>query len=159
MNEELKTIEDIIIDFFSRAGFPAEIKHISLKAKEKADEAPILVVNIKTNEAQMLIGKQGLVLADIQLLLRKLIKKNVGQEIFLNLDIDNYKKNKENYLRDLAEETADKVLATGLAKELLLSSPFDRRVVHTELADRLDVKVESIGIGEDRKIIITPIIE
>ncbi|MCK9577925.1 KH domain-containing protein [bacterium] len=159
MKEEIKTIEDIIIGFFSRAGFPAEIKHISLKEKEKEDEAPILAVNIKTSEAQMLIGKQGLVLADIQLLLRKLIKKSVGQDIFLNLDIDNYKKNKENYLREIAQEAADKVLATGLAKELLLSSPFDRRVVHTELANRLDVKVESIGIREDRKIVITPIIE
>ena len=159
MKEELKNIEDIIVDFFTRAGFPAEIKHISLKSKEKEDEAPLLVVNMKTNEAQMLIGKQGLVLADIQLLLRKLIKKNSGQEIFLNLDIDNYKKNKENYLREVAQEAADKVSATGLAKELLLASPFDRRVVHTELADRLDVKVESVGIGEDRKIIITPIIE
>ncbi|MFA6252385.1 MAG: R3H domain-containing nucleic acid-binding protein [Candidatus Paceibacterota bacterium] len=159
MKEELKNIEDIIIDFFARAGFLAEIKQISLKNKEKEDEIPLLMVNIKTNEAQMLIGKQGLVLADIQLLLRKLIKKNIGQEVFLNLDIDNYKKNKENYLREMAQETADKVIATGLAKELPLSSPFDRKIVHTELADRLDVKAESIGTGEDRRIIITPIIE
>ncbi|MFA5080219.1 MAG: R3H domain-containing nucleic acid-binding protein [Candidatus Paceibacterota bacterium] len=159
MKEELKNIEVIIIDFFNRAGFPAEIKHISLKAKEKEDEIPLLTVNVKTSEAQMLIGKQGLVLADIQLLLRKLIKKNVNQEIFLNLDIDNYKKNKENYLREIAEDTADKVSATGITKELALSSPFDRRVVHTELADRLDVKVESVGVGEDRKIVISPIIE
>jgi spoIIIJ-associated protein len=159
MKEELKNIEDIIVDFFTRAGFPAEIKHISLKGKEKEDEAPLLVVNIKTTEAQMLIGKQGLVLADIQLLLRKLIKKNAGQEIFLNLDIDNYKKNKENYLRELAQETADKVSTTGISKELPLPSPFDRRIVHTELADRLDVKAESVGVGEDRKIIVSPIIE
>ncbi|MCK9393280.1 MAG: R3H domain-containing nucleic acid-binding protein [Candidatus Paceibacterota bacterium] len=159
MKEELKNIEDIIVDFFNRAGFSAEIKHISLKGKEKEDELPLLTVNIKTLEAQMLIGKQGLVLADIQLLLRKLIKKNTEQEIFLNLDIDNYKKNKENYLRELAQETADKVVTIGVSKELPLSSPFDRRVVHTELANRLDVKVESVGVGEDRKIIISPIIE
>lgn len=156
MNEEFKNIEEIIFDFFDKAGFPVEVKSISKKVKES--EMPVLSINLKTSEAQMLIGKQGLVLADIQLLLRKLIKKNIGEEMFLNLDIDNYKKNKENYLRDVAQETADEVSSTGVTKELLLSSPFDRRVVHTELADRLDVKAESVGIGEDRKIIISPIL-
>jgi spoIIIJ-associated protein len=156
MNEEFKNIEEIVCDFFDRAGFPVEIKSISKKSKEK--DLLILAINLKTSEAQMLIGKQGLVLADIQLLLRKLIKKNIGEEMFLNVDIDNYKRNKENYLRDIAQEAADEVSGTGITKELLLSSPFDRRVVHTELADRLDVKVESIGVGEDRKIVITPIL-
>jgi len=156
MNEELKNIEGIIIDFFERAGFPVEIRNISKKVR--ADDLPILSVNLKTSEAQMLIGKQGLILSDIQLLLRKLIKKITEEDIFLNLDIDNYKRNKENYLRDVAQETADEVVATGKAKDLLLSSPFDRRVVHTELANRLDVSVESVGIGEERKIVISPML-
>lgn len=156
MNEEFKYIEDIIIDFFERAGFPIEIRGINKKTRE--NDLPILSVNLKTGEAQLLIGKQGLVLSDIQLLLRKLIKKKIGEEMFLNLDIDNYKKNKEGYLRDVAQEAADEVSVTRKPKELLLSSPFDRRVVHTELADRLDVTVESVGVGEDRKIVITPIL-
>ena len=156
MNEEFKNIEEIIFDFFERAGFSVEIRNISKKVRE--NDLPVLSINLKTSEAQMLIGKQGLVLSDIQLLLRKLIKKNTGEEMFLNLDIDNYKKNKEMYLRDIAQEAADEVISTGKAKELLLSSPFDRKIVHTELADRLDINVESVGLGEERRIVITPIL-
>ncbi|MDD4409135.1 MAG: hypothetical protein PHW52_00600 [Candidatus Pacebacteria bacterium] len=156
MNEEFKNIEEIIFDFFERAGFSVEIRNISKKVRE--NDLPVLSINLKTSEAQMLIGKQGLVLSDIQLLLRKLIKKNTGEEMFLNLDIDNYKKNKEMYLRDVAQEAADEVISTGKTKELLLSSPFDRKIVHTELADRLDINVESVGLGEERRIVITPIL-
>lgn len=157
MNEEFKNIEEIIIDFFSRAGFSVEIKNITRKNRD--NDLPVVSVNIKTNEAQMLIGKQGLVLSDVQLLLRKLIKKKIGEEMFLNLDIDNYKKNKENYLRDIAQEVADEVVKTKTSKEMLLSSPFDRKIVHTELADRLDVNAESIGEGEDRRILVSPILD
>lgn len=157
MNEEFKNIEEIIIDFFSRAGFSVEIKNITRKNRD--NDLPVVSVNIKTNEAQMLIGKQGLVLSDVQLLLRKLIKKKIGEEMFLNLDIDNYKKNKENYLRDIAQEVADEVAKTKTSKEMLLSSPFDRKIVHTELADRLDVNAESIGEGEDRRILVSPILD
>ncbi len=157
MNEEFKNIEEIIIDFFSRAGFSVEIKNITRKNRD--NDLPVVSVNIKTNEAQMLIGKQGLVLSDVQLLLRKLIKKKIGEEMFLNLDIDNYKKNKENYLRDIAQEVADEVAKTKTSKEMLLSSPFDRKIVHTELADRLDVNAESIGEGEDRRILVSPMLD
>jgi spoIIIJ-associated protein len=35
-------------------------------------------------------------------------------------------------------------------------SSFDRRIVHIELQQRNDVLVESIGEGEERRIIIKP---
>ncbi|MDD5569226.1 MAG: KH domain-containing protein [Candidatus Pacebacteria bacterium] len=151
--EETQIIKDAVNDFFARAGQDGEIKSFSLKQE---GENEILDINIRSNDAQMLIGKQGMVLSDIQLLLRKIIKKKLDREIFLNLDIDNYKKKKEDYLRDLAEEAANEVLTTKKEKELLLPSPFDRRIVHLELARRDNLIVESIGEGEERRIIIKP---
>ncbi|MFA5086223.1 MAG: R3H domain-containing nucleic acid-binding protein, partial [Candidatus Paceibacterota bacterium] len=91
-----------------------------------------------------------------QLLLRKVIKKETGKEFYFSLDIDNYKKNKEDYLRDVARSVADEVARTGREKELPFTSSFDRRVVHMELADRADVMTESAGEGEERKVIVKP---
>ncbi|MFA5714164.1 MAG: R3H domain-containing nucleic acid-binding protein [Candidatus Paceibacterota bacterium] len=150
--EQLENIKEIIKDFFVQVGFVVEVEG---KAEER-DGEDVLDINIKTVEAQALIGKQGLVLADIQLLLRKVIKKKTDKDFYLSLDIDNYKKNKENYLRDVAQSVADEVSRTGREKELPFTSSFDRRIVHMELADRKDVTTESVGEGEERKVIVKP---
>lgn len=150
--EQMENIIEIIKNFFNQVGFVVEVEG---KAEEREGE-DILDINIKTVEAQALIGKQGLVLADIQLLLRKVIKKKTDKDFYLSLDIDNYKRNKEDYLRDVAQSVADEVSRTGREKELPFSSSFDRRIVHMELANRKDVITESVGEGEERKIIIKP---
>ena len=153
--EEKEVIENIIKEFFLKAGTEAEIKKIYM---EKEEDKELLIVNVKTKEASIFIGKQGLVLGDIQLLLRKTIKKKTNKDYFLNLDIDDYKRYKEDYLREIAQNTANEAVKDKQEKELLMPSPFDRRIVHLESSKRIDVKVESIGEGENRKIIITPLL-
>ncbi|HNY36216.1 MAG TPA: R3H domain-containing nucleic acid-binding protein [Candidatus Pacearchaeota archaeon] len=152
--EEVENIKEIIKEFFLRAGFIVEVEGNCIN-REGED---VLEIDIKTGEAQNLIGKQGLVLADIQLLLRKVIKKKTDKEFYLSLDIDGYKKNKESYLRNIAQSVADEVSRTKREKELPYTSSFDRRVVHMELADRKDITTESIGEGEERRIIIKPVL-
>lgn len=146
--EELKIIEETVIEFFNKGGF-------NIESEIKAEE-DLLTVNVKTSEANNLIGKQGLVLADIQLILRKIIKRKINEDFYINIDIDNYKKNKENYLKDLAWNIADEVLKTGKEREIPLVSSFDRRIIHIELEQRNDVFTESVGEGEERKIVVKP---
>jgi len=150
--EELENIKGIIKDFFNQVGFEVEVDG---GAREREGE-DVLEINIKTPDAQTLIGKQGLVLADIQLLLRKVIKKKTDKDLYLSLDVDNYKKNKEDYLRDVAQSVADEVSRTKKEKELPFTSSFDRRIVHMALADRKDVTTESVGEGEERKVVVKP---
>ncbi|MFA5071834.1 MAG: R3H domain-containing nucleic acid-binding protein [Candidatus Pacearchaeota archaeon] len=152
--EEVENIKEIIKEFFLKAGFIVEVEGSCISR----DNEDVLEIEVKTAEAQNLIGKQGLVLADIQLLLRKVIKKKTDKEFYLSLDIDGYKKNKESYLRNVAQSVADEVSRTKREKELPYTSSFDRRVVHMELADRKDVVTESIGEGEERRIVIKPVI-
>lgn len=143
--EEIKNIVD---EFFKKASFEASVE------VEQKDN--LINIDIATSDAQTLIGRQGLVLADVQLLLRKIIKKKTSEESYVSVDVDNYKKNKENYLKDLAWRVADEVLKTGREREIPLMSSFDRRIVHIELQERNDVLAESVGEGEERKIIVKP---
>jgi len=96
-------------------------------------------------------------LSDIQLLLRKILKRKTDEDFFLNLDIDDYKKYKEDYIRELAQSAADEAVNQKEKKELPLAAAFDRRIVYLELSKRTDVQVESQGEGENRKIVITPL--
>lgn len=153
-DEELENIKSIVIDFFERAGYLITLESDVLTEGEQE----MLRINIRMDDAQKFIGKHGLVLSDIQLLLRKIIKKKTEKDIYLNLDIDNYKRNKEDYLKSIAQSAADEAVSTGREKELPLLSPFDRRLVHMELAQRTDVIAESVGEGEARRIIVKPIL-
>ena len=72
----------------------------------------------------------------------------------LSFDINDYQKNKEQYLRDLARTTADEVVLFKADKELPAMTPGERRIVHLELAERQDVVSESVGEGPERRVVI-----
>jgi spoIIIJ-associated protein len=79
------------------------------------------------------------------------------QKIFyLNLDIDDYKKKKIEYLKYLAKDLADQVSLTKEEKVLLPMSSYERRIIHSELSQRIDVTTESRGDGFERHIVIKP---
>ena len=153
LNEkELKLVEEKSKEFFNKAGL-----EVKLDIRYREEESDILEINVlDIEDAKMYIGKQGLILADIQLLLRKVIRKELGKEIYLTLDIDNYKENKINSYKSIANSAAEEVSLSAQEKILPPLSAYARRIIHMELAKRDDVITESIGLGEQRRIIVKP---
>ena len=88
--KDLKLINEKTREFFKKTGLDIELEIDYLQ--EEKDAVEINVFRIE--DAKMFIGKQGLILADLQLLLRKVIKKELDKEVYLSLDIDNYRRNK-----------------------------------------------------------------
>ena len=150
--KELQGIEEKSKEFFNKIGLDIDIEMEYLNEENDVIEMNIL----RIDDAKMFIGRQGLVLADLQLLLRKVIKKELDKEVFLTLDIDNYKKNKINSYKSIANSAAEEVLITGQQKMLPPLSPYARRIIHMELSKRDDVRTESIGIGEQRRLVVKP---
>jgi len=148
-NENLDKTKEITIEFFEKMTLPIEIE--SCKT-----EGQLLKVALLSSDAQTLIGYQGSNLADIQSLLARILRKKIDQEIILDIDINGYKNDKEQRFCDLAQDTADEVVSTGREKALFPMNAFERRIIHTELAKRNDVKTESIGEGDDRKVKVIP---
>ena len=146
--EDLKKIEEETIIFFKKMSFTVEAKAIL--------EDETLVVNIKTDEPRVLIGERGTILACVERLLKAILQKKLGQEFYLNADINEYKKKKAQYLRELAEEVADRVALTKEEESLPAMSSFERRIVHLQLALRPDIKTESIGEEPERRVIVKP---
>ena len=78
-------------------------------------------------------------------------KLNLEPIIF---DINNYHKERENIIIDLAKAAARKVVATKEPVTLPAMNAYERRLVHTEIGMRPDVKTESMGEGKDRCIVV-----
>jgi len=82
--------------------------------------------------------------------------KKTGKNFYLKLDINDYQKQRVEYLKNLARETADQVAFLKQQKTLSPMSSYDRRIIHEELSGRHDVATESSGEGEERCVVITP---
>lgn len=74
-------------------------------------------------------------------------------EVFI-LDINNYRRERERLISELAKAAARKVLLNREQVELPAMNGYERRLVHLELASRPDVKTESIGEGSERRVVI-----
>ena len=89
---------------------------------------------------------------DFNSLIRIMSKKlNLEPTVF---DINNYHKERENIIIDIAKAAARKAIATRESVTLPAMNAYERRLVHTEIGMRPDVKTESVGEGKDRCIVV-----
>jgi spoIIIJ-associated protein len=94
-------------------------------------------------------------MADLEHVVKIIAKKLNIEKV--NVDVNNYKKERERLLVELAKAAARKVLAEKKEIALPAMNAYERRIVHVELATRPDVKTESLGEGSDRHIVVKPL--
>ena len=146
MDEQIinKTIQDVL-DLLGISG-----TFDIAKSSEQID------VVLDTPESGMVIGYHGEVLEALQLILALSLAKKTGTFTRVSVDVGDYKKNRTEYLENLARQTKEKVLAEQ--KEFSLSGlkSWERRIIHTALTEDSEVLSESVGEGRERTLIIRP---
>lgn len=88
--------------------------------------------------------------------LARLISDKSGEETVF-IDINNYRRERENIILELARAAARKASATSQEISLPAMNGYERRLIHVELSAHPDVKTESVGEGRERYIIVKPI--
>lgn len=92
---------------------------------------------------------------DFKHLISVMARKDGGEHYFV--DINGYRKEREKLIADLAKAAAQKAVTTKTEVRLPAMNAYERRIVHTELSMRPDIKTESAGEGPDRSVIIKPL--
>jgi len=146
------TVSDIKIE----AGLSPIKKGQGDQQGEAKEEQDVININIKLEEPQILIGQGGQTLFEIQRLLKTILNRKLQKAFYLNLDINDYKEQKVEYLKDIVKDLADQVARTKEERALSPMSAYERRVVHAELSQRADITTESQGEGLARHIVIKP---
>ena len=116
-------------------------------------------VMASVDEAGFLIGKDGENLRALQHVFQLMFIKKTAEPLVsggLILDINNYYKEKEDYLQAFAKNTAQKVLETKKPAVLDPMPAFERRIVHITIEGIDGVVSESDGEGSERRIVIKP---
>jgi spoIIIJ-associated protein len=156
--EDADTVERVLTDLLSKMHMPAQIEALAptaLKGYEHGD-GPTLALNLRGPDLSNLIGRRGETLDSLQYLTRMLVAKELGYYVNVVIDVEGYKAHRVQTLQQLAHRMAERVTTTHKPAALEPMPPNERRIVHLTLRDHPDVRTESVGNGENRKVTIIP---
>jgi len=158
LEQKKSLLEETVKSLLDAMGFKANVYTSTDAMAQDGDEAgqPTITVEIQLEDSRYLIGKHGTNLAALQHLLRVMIKKKTDEKIYFKVDVNGYRQEHEQSIKRLASETAQKVLQDKKSMVLPPMNAYERRLVHTVLTDFEGIRTESMGEGEDRKVVIKP---
>ena len=114
-----------------------------------------LLLDVKTEDAGRLIGRQGQTLADMQYITNRLLFQQDPSSPKAMVDVGGYRAQAREALVKKAKDAAEKVRRWGDAVELEPLNAFDRRIVHHALKDDPDVETHSVEVeGSEKKAIL-----
>jgi spoIIIJ-associated protein len=147
-NKIKETVEELI----TKMGFEGSVE---IKKKTEGD-METFVCDIKTQESNFLIGQYGVNLQSLQHIARIMIRKKIQDKVNFIIDVNSYRTEKNDSVLKMANNLAQEAIREKRAVVLRPMAPYERRMVHLELSKNDKVKTESIGEGEDRRIVIKP---
>jgi len=121
-----------------------------------ADEDVIELIVPSTHLNGFLIGQRGETLRSLQQLIATTLKNREAELTRVNVDIADYKKQRNERLAQQVEEWAKSVRESGESMHLPPMSAAERRVVHQTLTDYGDLETHSEGEGRDRHVVLSP---
>lgn len=112
-----------------------------------------LDAKIDPKDTGIVIGKNGKTLDSIETVIRKIIKAK-SNKVKLNIDINNYKKRRDDKIVMLADKACKKVLKTRKSWNLKYMNSYERRLAHEQISkyDKLDSHSE--GIEPKRFVVV-----
>ncbi|MER1998264.1 MAG: RNA-binding cell elongation regulator Jag/EloR [Lysinibacillus sp.] len=120
-------------------------------------EGKYVLFTLESEKAAYLIGKRGQTLNALQQLTQLVLNKSSKSFLLARLDVENYRERREQALEILADRMADKAVRTGKKVKLepMLSS--ERKIIHNQLANRIDIETYSEGVEPNRYLVIEPL--
>lgn len=145
----------------AKAAIEELLQKMGVEATAEYEESIIkgLIFNIASYDSYLLIGRQGITLHALQTLAQAIVSKKLstagGQPLFFSLDVDDYKRKREWFLKETARAAVDQLKKTGRSLALEPMPNYERRLVHAFLQENFpDIESGSSGEEPYRKIIL-----
>ena len=143
-----KRVSDFLKGLFSFLNVEADV---SVEEDENT-----ITITLNSNDNAQLIGYRGEILDSLQTLAGAIANKNRETYKRVLINCEGYREKREETLKALAVKLADKAVAKGRKIKLEPMNPFERRIIHSAISDREDVKTESEGKDPMRYVVIIP---
>lgn len=148
MSVNKKTVNEYIKEFFENLSIET-----SFELEENEEE---IKLTLDTQDSGMIIGYHGETLDALQLILALVLSKKQGVFKRVSIEVGDYKKNREEWLKRLAADAKEKAVSQNREVVLEELKPWERRVIHLILAQDDEVISESSGEGRERVLVVRP---
>lgn len=154
--DEVELAQGVLLELLALLGM--ERAQVDVRRAEPAEGEgdPPLVLDVRGQGTDVLIGYHGETLAALQRVTRLIVGREVAGRVRLVVDVEGFKARREKSLSRLALRMADQAVRTNRTVKLEPMPPNERRIIHITLRDHAQVTTESVGEGNRRKVTIIP---
>jgi spoIIIJ-associated protein len=133
------------------------LRYMNIHATVQVRSTNPLTLNVQGMHQNLglLIGRRGETLTALQLLVNLIVSHRTRHRMRIIVDAENYRMRREDNLRSLALRVAQQVRNYRRSIALEAMPPHERRIVHLALSDSMDISTESIGEGDERRVVIS----
>ncbi len=123
---------------------------------ELVSEGEKIVINVTAANTNSVIGKRGVMIDAVQTLAGAVA--NTGRDDYKRVvvDCENYRENREETLKKLAKNLAEKAKRLQRKIKLEPMNPYERRIIHAALSEEEGVSTQSEGKEPYRYIVVIP---
>ncbi len=111
-------------------------------------------VNITGKDMGLLIGYRGETLNAVQLMTNLIVNRNTEERVKVTVDVEDYRKKREQSLKSLAIRLSNKVKKTRKNVIMRPMNSQERRIIHTTLQGDPQISTYSTGDEPNRKVVI-----
>ncbi len=153
--EEKEAALEVVTTLLDKMGVEAKITP-SVSEPDDLTGRRILVFDVEGDDLGVLIGPRGETLNAMQYLARLMVGNRLQRRATFVVDVEGYRRRRQQALARLAERMAKKVISRRRAVSLEPMPPHERRIIHMTLRDSDEVYTQSSGEGKRRKVRILP---
>lgn len=128
---------------------------VAIEVTEEDDTGYLL--DLSGKNLGMLIGRRGQALDALQYLLNLAVNRTAENKIHFTLDVEDYRRRREETLVKLAKSVAERAIKTRKDVRLEPMNRHERKIIHTVLQDNDRVETHSAGEDPYRYVIVTPV--
>ena len=151
----LRVAQETVAELLEKMGVRAEVTARYGEA-EKGHRPPVLV-DISGHDLSILIGRRAERLNALQFITRLIVGKELGRTVTVIVDVEHYRRRREEQLRRMAKRMAEQAARTGRRVSMEPMPANERRIIHIALRDDPRVTTESVGREPRRKVTIIPV--
>ena len=141
-------VRKVLEDLLDRMGLAYRIDKVEM-------EDDRIRINIAGKDVGLLIGRKGETLNALQFLVGLIYNRNREEKVRIILDVEDYRKKKEQSLHNMDLRLSDKVKNTKKNVVMRPMNSQERRIVHTALQGDPQVTTYSTGDEPNRKVVIS----
>ncbi len=145
--EAPQSLQDIAEKLMTLSSFPCRCEVV---------EGDYHLVRIITDgdSAGVLIGRHGTTVDAIEHLVERMASQACGERVNMNLDVNNYRRRREESLVQRIHEIMEKVSLSGKEVHMEPMCARERRIVHLEVVNDSDLRTYTITAGSGKQVVV-----